>query len=84
MGIIITKNENENISYDFPGCVYDTETPIKLTRIPFLEDYFGNKDKIRISDNDGTWIKSSANTSHFTWDHGKYERHFIHGSKRLT
>ena len=83
MQIILTKYGNENRSYDVPGCVYDPKTPINFISIPFFGDYFLSKDKIPNLDNDGTWIKSSANKSLFTWDHDKYERHFIHEARRL-
>ena len=32
---------------------------------------------------DGTNINSGATKSHFIWDHGKHERHFLHGSSRM-
>ena len=83
MKIIFTNNRNKNITYDVLGYMYDPETPINLIGIPFLGDYFGSKDKTLNSDDDGTWIKSSAKKANFTWDHGKYEQHFMHGSSRL-
>ncbi len=33
--------------------------------------------------NDGTYIISLASCSNFTWDHGKYERHFCHDERSL-
>ena len=35
-------------------------------------------------DEDGTTVKSGSTKSHFLWDHGKNERHFIHGSSQLS
>ena len=32
---------------------------------------------------DGTWILTRASKSHFSWDHGKHERHFQHGESLL-
>ena len=32
---------------------------------------------------DGTNIKSGATKSHLVWDHGKHERHFLHGSSQM-
>ena len=32
---------------------------------------------------EGTWILTRATNSHFSWDQGKYERHFNHGQKLL-
>ena len=32
---------------------------------------------------DGTWIPTRANRSHFSWDHGKHEKHFQHGESLL-
>ena len=34
-------------------------------------------------DSDGTWIKSSATKSVFTWDNGKHTRSFYHSERRL-
>ena len=83
MRIILADDGNKNTSYDVPGCVYDSETPINLISIPFLREYSGRKDKIPNLDNGGTWIRSIANKSHFTWYHGQFERHFMHGASRL-
>ena len=48
MKIVLTNDENQNIFYDVPGCVYIPETPINLIDIPFLGEYFGSKDKSQI------------------------------------
>ena len=69
--------------YDIPGAVYNEGSPFNIIGIPFLGDFFGSKDAVPSSDDDGTTIKSSASRSHFVWDHGKHERHFDHGARRL-
>ena len=33
---------------------------------------------------DGTTIKFGSTKSHFIWDHGRHERHFMHGSSQIT
>jgi len=81
--LVIRDDAGTRHTYDIPGAVYDPEANFNLLGVPFLGDYFGRNDEIPNSDDDGTWIKSSANKSHFTWDHGKHERHFVHGDSRL-
>ena len=52
--------------------------------VPCLGKYFDNGAEIRNPlDEDGTTVKSDSTKSHFVWDHGKCERHFIHGSSHL-
>ena len=51
--------------------VYDPSSPFNILGVPYLGDFFGMKDDIPSSDDDGTFIISSANKSHFVWDHGQ-------------
>lgn len=51
--------------------------------IPHLGNFFGSNDDIPSLNDDGIWIRSSANYSFFIWDHGKHEHHFQHSSRRL-
>jgi len=81
--LVMTCDHNKQHWYDIPGSFFDPDSPINLIGIPFLGDYFGKNDKVPNSDDDGTWVKSSASRSQFTWDYRKNERHFSHGSSRL-
>lgn len=79
----LTDDAGTTSTYDIPGAVYDPTSPFNILGIPYLGDFFGSNDDIPSSDDDGTWIRSSANYSFFVWDHGKHERHFQHSSRRL-
>ena len=83
MRLTLTCDGNENHTYDVPGCVFDPDSPINLIGIPFLGKYFGSHDTLKSSDEDGTWVKSSATKTTFVWDHGKHERNFRHGESGL-
>ena len=71
------------MSYDIPGAVYNPLSLFNILGVPYLGDFFGMKVDILSSDGDGTFITSSANKSHFVWDHGQHERHFQHSSRQL-
>ena len=83
MRLTLTCDGNENHTYDIPECVFDPDSQINLIGIPFLGKYFGSQDKMKNSDEDGTWVKSSATKTTFVWDHSKHERNFRHGKSGL-
>ena len=63
-----------------PACVFDPATPINILGVPALVTFFGdNANAGSPYDEEGTTIKSGATRSHFIWDNGKHERHFMHG-----
>ena len=79
--LVLKDNSNHSYVYIFPGCVYDPDTLLNILGIPALGSFFG--DIADVSDvlvPDDTNIKSGATKSNFIWDHGKNERHFLHGS----
>ncbi len=76
-------DSGQTFQYDIPGAVYDPNSPFNICGIPYLGKFFGKNDPIPSLDDDGTKITSSASRSHLVWDHGKHERHFSHGSRRL-
>ena len=83
--IVLTNNSNEHHTYSIPGCIYDTEIPLNILRVPDLGAYFDDGAGSRsLLEEDITTIKSDSTKSHFVWDHGNHERHFIHGSRQLT
>ena len=51
--------------------------------IPELGRFFGRQEGVPDNDEDGTWIKSSATKSVFTWDNGTHTRTFYHSERRL-
>ena len=82
--LVQTDNINQNHVYIVPGCVYDPDTPLNILGIPALVSFFGDSaDASNMLAADGTNIKSGANKSNFVWDHGKHERHFLHGSIKM-
>lgn len=81
--ITLTDDAGKSFTYHIPNAIYDKHSPYNIIGIPFLGSYFGKNDPIPSDDDDGTHIRSSANKSTFTWDHGRHERHFQHSAKRL-
>ena len=64
--------------------MFDPAKPINILGVPALGMLFGdNANTGSHYDEDGTTIKSSGTRSHFIWDHGKHERHFMHGSSLM-
>ena len=60
--------------------MFDPATPISILGIPALGTFFGdNANAGSTYDEDGTTIESGATRSHFIWDHGNKELHFMHG-----
>ena len=74
--LVLTCGVNNHHTYDFPDCVFDTESPINIISITALGAFFGKYDTMPSSDDEGNRVKSSATKSQFVWDHGKDERHF--------
>lgn len=83
MRLVLTDDANEHHSYDIPDCVFDPDSPINIIGVPTLGAFFGRHDDIPNEDDDGTWVRSSANKSILTWDHGKHTRQFRHPSSKL-
>ena len=40
--LVLTDNKNKNYTYDVPGCVFDTATPINILGVPDLGKFFGD------------------------------------------
>ena len=82
--LVLTDNSNHNHVYIVPGCVYDPGSPLNILGVPALGTFFEDcADTSDMLASDGTIIKSGATRSHFVWDHGKHERHFIHGISQM-
>ena len=82
--LVLADDSNQNHVYTVPGCVYDPDSPLNISGVPTLGKFF--KDSANLNDEfgeDGTTVKSGATKSHLIWDHGKHERHFLHGSSNL-
>ena len=82
MQLILTDDANTHHEYNIKDCVYDPESPINILGIPFLGKHFGDHSN-DLYEMDGTSVCSGSTKSHFIWDHGKFERHFMHGSSEL-
>ena len=82
--LVLTNNTNINHTYYVPGCVFDPVTLINILCVPTLGTFLGDKANAGSPYNeDGTTIKAVATRSHFISDHGKHERHFMHGSSLM-
>ena len=82
--LVLTDNSNKNHVYIVPGCIYDPGSPLNILGVPALGKFFGDSaDASDMLTSDGTTIKSGATKSHFVWDHGNHERHFLHGSSLM-
>ena len=58
--------------------------PINIIGVPALGMFFGDNANAGSPYNkDGTTIKSGAMRSHFIWDHGKHQQHFMHSSRLM-
>ena len=66
--------------YVFEDVVYAPDSPFNILAICKLGDHFARKDSPPTSDDDGTYIISSANHSTLVWDHGQHQRTFSHSS----
>ncbi|KAL7532041.1 hypothetical protein ACHAXR_004390 [Thalassiosira sp. AJA248-18] len=82
MRLVLTDDSNQNHTYDIKDCVYDPDSPINILGVPFLGKYFGDQSS-DLYEMDGTSVCSGSTKSHLIWDHGKHERHFMHGSSEL-
>jgi hypothetical protein len=67
-------------SYDLDETKYTPHGDINDIAVCKLGDKFGADDEMFDSDEDGTWVKTNANYSIFTWDHGKFSRLIRHAS----
>ncbi|KAL7432992.1 hypothetical protein ACHAXH_001930 [Discostella pseudostelligera] len=81
--IRLTTDQGETLVYHILDAVYAPDSPFNILGIPFLGEYFGAHNPVPSKDDDGTYIRSSASKSHFVWDHGKHERHFLHDDRSL-
>lgn len=80
--LVLTDDARKHHTYDVPDCVFDPDTPINILGVPFLGKHFGDGSS-DMYEMDGTTVCSGSTKSHLIWDHGKYERHFMHGSSEL-
>ena len=79
--LVLKDDGGNDWSYDIPNVIFDSDSPYSLLGIPFLGQYFGSNTDDTYDE--GTWIRSASTSSHFVWDHGKHERHFVHGPSNL-
>ena len=84
ISLTLTSDNGEELQYHIPGAIYDPNSPFNILGIPFLGHFLGRNDSPSpTSDDDGTYVQSSAKKSRLVWDHGKYERHFTHDARSL-
>ena len=84
MCLVLTNSSNENHAYIIPVCVFGPDIPINILGIPTLGNLFrDNADVHSPLAEDGTPIKLGATKSHFAWNHGNHERHFMRGYSQM-
>ena len=82
--LTLTDDGGKTYTYEIPDAIYDPNSPFNILGIPALGDFFGkDDDDPNSSDDDGTFVQSSANRTTLTWDHGKHSRTFTHSDRRL-
>ncbi len=67
--------------YQLDAVIYNPKSPFNILSVGRLGSHFGKEHSD--CDDDGTYIRSSANFSTFTWDHRKFTWTFAHSSDGL-
>jgi hypothetical protein len=70
-------------TYEYEETKYTPRGDINVIAVYKLGDKFGADDDMFDSDENGTWIKTNANYSIFTWDHAKSSKTIRYARSRL-
>lgn len=86
--IRLTTDEGISMTYDIEGAVYDPKSNFNILGVPclaahFAKDELGDQAFEGDQFDEGTHIHSRATRSTLTWDHGKHQRSFMHGTSNL-
>jgi hypothetical protein len=82
--ICLTMDEGMTMEYTIPSATYAPDSPFNILGIPFFGSFLGQDNTpYPTQDNDSIYIISSTSRSHFIWDHGKHECHFLHNKRNL-
>jgi hypothetical protein len=66
ISLTITTNDGERMQYHIPNAIYNPNSPFNILGIPIFGKFLGLEDTpYPTSDNDGTYIQSSASCSCF-------------------
>ncbi len=76
-------DNGDSHEYELDDVIFNPKSPFNIISIGRLGQQFGKSDLPPTSDDNGTFIRSSANFSTFTWDHGRFTRTFSHSSDGL-
>ena len=76
-------NSGETLSYEFKDVVYNPSSPNKILSIGRVGHHFEIIYSPQNNNEEGTWVKSCASYTDFTWDHGRFTRRFSHSSEGL-
>ena len=74
-------NDGRSYVYQLDDVIYNPKSPFNILFVGRHGSYFDKVDAT--CDDNGTYIRSSANFSTFTWDHGKFTQTFVHSSNGL-
>ncbi len=83
IGLSCDNNNSISHTYEFENVVYNPKSPFNILSIGQVGMHFGKSDLPPTSDDDGTWAKSSANSTCFAWDHGQFSQTFAHSANGL-
>ena len=82
--LILTDNANNHHLYITPCFVFYPKTSVNMFGFPYLVIFFcDNVDATGTIAYCRTTVKWGSTKSHFIWDHGRHEPHFMHGSSHM-
>ena len=76
-------NSGETLAYELQDVVYNPSSPFNIMSIGRVGQHFIGKDSPLINNEKGTWVKSCASYTDFTWDHGHFTCRFSDSSDGL-
>ena len=77
-------NSGETLTYEFRDVVYNPLSPFNILSVVIAGQNFGSIYSPLSNYEEGTWVKSCASYTNFTWDHGRLTLRFSYSSDGLT
>ena len=78
--IKISWADDDNIEheYNLDDVIYKPDSPFNILSVARLGGHFGRNDSPPTGDDEGTWVRSSASFTTFSWDHKRHTRTIYH------
>ena len=76
-------DDDKEHEYILDNLIYKPDSPFNVLSVARLGGHFGRNDSPPTEDDEGTWVRSSASFSTFSWDHKKHTRTIYHSVDRL-